>query len=168
MAARANLFVKFLKHAMNEGLEWGSNVDSVRCYLLNDNFGGIVDQNTLEFVDDLVLINNDSGCGYTYQTLDFSGGNGITQVDSVIDVSGAILKFDAPDITFLNLTSSITPTAIDSVRFLVLARWNTTDANSPLIGYVNFGENLDLVAQNLVINWHADGIIKVTFATPLS
>ena len=91
-----------------------------------------------------------SGNGYT------AGGNALTNV-AVTTVTTNNAKFDADDVTFTASGGSI------AASYAIL--YNSTDANSPPVAFVDFGGTQTAgTGTDLKVIWDAAGILTFTVA----
>jgi len=92
--------------------------------------------------------NEVTGTGYT------AGGEALTGV--TFDITGgaanAIITWDAGDVTW---TSSTITNAAAAVIY------DTTEANKPLIAYVDFGGNFSTTSGTFQIVWNASGVFTL-------
>lgn len=101
-----------------------------------------------DFFDDVVGGGTEcSGTGYTQ--------GGATVANAAF--SGTTIKlFDADDTSWTGAT-------ITDARYGIIYKDTGTDATSPLMGYIDFGENKSVTAGTFTIQWHAtDKILKIT------
>ena len=92
--------------------------------------------------------NEVTGAGYT------AGGEALTGV--TFDITGgaanAIITWDAADVTWT--ASTITNAAAAVI-------YNTSEANKPLIAYVDFGGNFSTTSGTFQIVWNASGVFTL-------
>jgi hypothetical protein len=105
------------------------------------------DIDTDAFIDD-VSANETSGTGYT------AGGKTITNITVTQDDTNDKGKLDGDDVDWAN--STIT------ARYAVIYKDTGTPATSPLMAYIDFGEDKSSSNENFTISWSADGIINVS------
>jgi len=119
--------------------------DNIRVCLCTSSF--TPDQDTMEFYSD---ITNEvaNGDGYTTRgellgtkTLGYTAGTNVT-------------KFDGANTTWS--TSTIT------ARYAVIYKDTTVDATSPLLGYIDFGQDYSSSVGDFTISWDTDGIFTIT------
>lgn len=108
------------------------------------------DQDTHDFFNDVTNEVSASGTGYT------SGGATLTLSDPTYDASTNECRLDCDNVTW----SSSTITA----RYAVVYRDTGTASTSPLIGYIDFGENKISSAGNFTVTIAATGLFKITAA----
>jgi len=92
--------------------------------------------------------NEVSGTGYTHE------GAALASKSLTYTAGTNILDFDSADVTW----SSSTITA----RYAVVYVREAADADSVLLFYVNFGEDVSSVAGDFKIAWNANGMAKIT------
>lgn len=93
-----------------------------------------------------------AGGGYT------TGGATLTGVAVTYDAGTNIVKIDADDPVWAALTKS-------GIRYAVIYDDTpATDATKPLLGYVDFGEDLASVGGPFTVQWSADGVLRGTVA----
>ena len=92
--------------------------------------------------------NQVTGTGYT------DGGEALTGVTFAITggAANAIVTWDAGDVTWTGST-------ITDARAAVI--YNTSEANKPLIAYVDFGGNFSTTSGTFQIVWNASGIFTL-------
>ena len=88
--------------------------------------------------------NQVSGTGYT------EGGEAMTAITFAI--SGGTITWDAGDVTWTGST-------ITDARAAVI--YNTSEANKPLIAYVDFGGNFSTTSGTFQIVWNASGVFTL-------
>ena len=88
--------------------------------------------------------NEVTGTGYT------AGGEALTGMTFAI--SGGTITWDAGDVTW---TSSTITNAAAAVIY------NTSEANKPLIAYVDFGGNFSTTSGTFQIVWNASGVFTL-------
>ena len=91
--------------------------------------------------------NEVTGTGYT------AGGEALTGV--TFDITGgavnAIITWDAGDVTWTSSTITNAAAVI----------YNTSEANKPLIAYVDFGGNFSTTSGTFQIVWNASGVFTL-------
>ena len=88
--------------------------------------------------------NEVTGAGYT------AGGEALTGITFAI--SGGTITWDAGDVTWTG--STITNAAAAVI-------YNTSEANKPLIAYVDFGGNFSTTSGTFQIVWNASGVFTL-------
>lgn len=86
------------------------------------------------------------GTGYT------AGGATVTSI--TVTNSGTTTTFDGADVSW--------STATITGRYMVLRKDTGTDSTSPLIGYVDFGEDVSSSGGTFQATWDSSGIGSVT------
>ena len=118
--------------------------DNIKVMLATNSY--TPDQDTHNYKDDVT--NEASGDGYT------AGGTVLANPAMAYATATNVWNFDADNVTWSN--SSIT------ARYAI-GYYNTgTDSTSPLIWYVDFGQDETSSSGDFTISWHGDGIVKVT------
>lgn len=103
---------------------------------------------THENFDDIT--NELSGGGYT------AGGYTLSGMALTLDTTNDRVKVDdTGNVSEAGLTGT-------SVRYGIIYKSTGTASTSPLIAYVDFGENLTFAGATLAINWHANGITLIS------
>jgi len=120
------------------------DTDTIKVSLHTDSY--LVDQDTDDYWDD--CDNEVVGAGYTHE--------GATLASASIGYTAGtnVLKLDGDDITWGS--ASIT------ARYAVVYVREAADADSPVIGYADFGEDIVSGGGDFVITWHADGMLTIT------
>lgn len=143
MAITSKWYGKAKTKAFNKEIDWVD--DDIKVMLCTDDY--TPDQDTHEYKDD--ISGETSGEGYT------TGGVSLTNKTLTYNADNNWVKFDADDAEWSNIE--------------VLARYaviydNTPegDANKPLLGYVDFGEELEISAETFRIKWSSYGIFRIT------
>lgn len=117
--------------------------DTIKVALLTSSYTPDID--THAFFDDLT--NEVSGTGYT------TGGMALAGKTTTQDNTDNEGVFDANDLTWS--TSTIT------ARYAVIYKDTGTPSTSPLICYIDFGENFASASGNFTLSWNSEGIINV-------
>ena len=118
--------------------------DTIKVMLLTSSYTADIDADA--FIDD-VSANEISGTGYT------AGGQVLAGKTTTQDNTDDEGVFDATDLNWS--TSTIT------ARYGVLYKDTGTPSTSPLIAYIDFGENKTSVSGTFGITWNAEGIINI-------
>lgn len=145
MPETAKKYGKSELKAWSKEIDWTN--DTIKVALLADTY--TPDQDTHEYFDD-VSIHEASGAGYT------AGGATLTGKTMTYDAATNKMILDADDVVWSN--SSVT------ARYAVVYGSTGTPSTSPLIGYVDFGENKTSANGNFSSNWNASGILTDTTA----
>jgi hypothetical protein len=126
------------KAAFNKEIDF--NTDTIKVALLGSGY--TPDQDAHDYFDDVVA-NEVAGGGYT------AGGEALTTPTVTYDGATNRLKLDGDNVTF---------TSAPTARYAVVYVDTGVDGTSPLLSYVDFGQD-EFVAT---ITWHADGIAYTT------
>jgi len=146
MAVSAKWYGLGLKHFMMGDILWkASGGSTIKVMLLTSS--ATLNQDTDEYIDD-VSANQVAGDGYV------AGGAALTLADPAYTGATNILKLDANDVSW----SASTITA----RYAIIYYDTETPATSPVIGYVDFGEDKVSSSGTFTITWDAAGIFKIT------
>jgi hypothetical protein len=144
MAVTSKLYGQMPKLALNKEIDWDTN--DIKVMLCTSSY--TPDQDAHNYKDDVT--NEVEGTGYTAggatlgtKTIDYTAGTNVT-------------KLDAADVTW----SESTITA----RYAVIYADTGTAGTSPLLGYIDFGEDKSSASGNFTITWDAAGIITFTAA----
>ena len=86
--------------------------------------------------------------GYT------SGGETLTKSDPTYDAGTNEIRMDAADVTWANSTLT--------ARYAVIYKDTGDSSTSPLLAYVDFGEDKSSSAGNFTLQWAATGVLKIT------
>lgn len=121
------------------------DTDTIKVALFKSDYTPDV---TDEFFSEIIAAGTEcSGTGYTQ--------GGATVANAAFSGTTTVL-FDADDTTWTTAT-------ITDARYGIVYKDTGTDATSPLIGYIDFGENKSVTAGTFTIQWHAtDKILKIT------
>jgi hypothetical protein len=144
MAVTAKIPGKLLLAILNKEVDWNS--DTFKCLLLKSAY--TFDQDAHDYLDD-VTAHEVTGTNYARQTL-----SGLT-----VAYAGATntASFDAADVTFAQITLDAT----NAARYAwVYDDMPATDATKPLVCLIDFGANQQPTTEDLIISFHADGVIK--------
>lgn len=141
MAVTAKFYGNAIKNAFLGLMDLENNV--VRVSLHTSAY--VPDQDTHEFYDDVTDEVAD-GNGYT------TGGAQIANMAVTYDADTNTVKIDGDDVTW--------PSSTITARIAVIYVDTGTASTSPLIGYVDFGEDKASNNGDFKIQWHADGIAK--------
>jgi hypothetical protein len=120
------------------------STDTIKVMLLSSSLTPNPD--THEFIGD-INANEVTGTGYT------AGGVTLTSKAVTQDNTTDIGKFDAADVSW---TGTIT------ARYAAIYKDTGSAATSPIIQIIDFGSNQASTAGTFLIQWHADGILKLT------
>lgn len=143
MAVTAKMFSLAVEKAFAGEIDFEN--DTIMCALCTSTYSP--DQDADEYFDDVDNEVSESGTNYT------SGGAEIASPTMSYDTDTNTIKFDGTDVTW----GSSTITA----RYAVIYDAETAVAGtSPLLAYVNFGEDKSSSNGDFTIQWHTDGIFK--------
>jgi len=133
-----NAFIK----AFNKEIDF--DTDTIKVMLCTSSY--TPDQDAHDYKDDVT--NEVVGDGYT------AGGATLTNKTIGYTADTNVIKIDADDTSWA--ASTIT------ARYAVIYDDTGTASTSPLLGYIDFGEDKSSSAGTLLIQWSADGMLKVT------
>lgn len=144
MAVSAKWYGNGLKAAFNKEVDW--DTDTIKVALCTSSY--TPDQDAHDYFDD---ITNElaTANGYT--------AGGATLASKTITYTGATnkLKLDAADTSWANTAFT--------ARYAIIYLSTGTAATSPLLGYVDFGEDKTTKDNGtFLITWAADGILEIT------
>ena len=142
MAVSAKLFGNALLTAMCALWDWED--DTIKVMLCTDSY--TPDQDAHDYKDD--VDNEVSGAGYS------AGGATLASCSLTYTAGTNVIKVDADDPTWA--ASTIT------ARYAVIYKSTGVDSTSPLIAYIDFGEDKSSENGDFTIQWHADGIATIT------
>lgn len=146
MVVTAKMYSLAVQNAFAGAIDFEN--DTIMCALTTAT---APDQDTDEFFDDVANEVSESGTNYT------SGGAEIASPSMTYDADTNTLTFDGTDVTW----SSSTITA----RYAIIYDAETGVAGtSPLLAYVDFGENKSSSNGDFTIQWHTDGIFKAVIS----
>lgn len=133
------------KHLGQGEIDWING--TVMLMLTTDTY--VPYQDTDEYKDD--VIGEVSATGYT------PGGAEITNRSLTYTAATNTLSYDGYNVIF-TITGSLT------FRYAVIYLDTGTESTSPLIGYIDFGEDITHTDGSLTLNFDADGIYKDVIA----
>jgi hypothetical protein len=118
--------------------------DTIKVSLHTSSYTPDIDAH--DFYDDIT--NEISATGYTTggETL----GTKVTSQDNTDDEG----VFDAADVVWTITTSA-------TARYAVIYKSTGTASTSPLVAYINFGEDLSVANGTFTITWNAEGVINI-------
>ena len=142
MAVSAKWYGNAFLKAFNKEIDF--DTDTTKVMLCTSTY--VPDQDVHDYKDDVT--NEVTGTGYT--------AGGATLANKTIGYTAGtnVVKLDADDTSWT--TSTIT------ARYAVIHVDTGTASTSPLLGYVDFGEDKSSSAGTFLIQWSADGIFKLT------
>ncbi|MBF6573715.1 hypothetical protein [Nocardia farcinica] len=145
MAASAKLYGLALKSFSNKEIDWDS--DTIKVMLCTSSY--TPNQDTHQYKSDITA--EVTGTGYT------AGGATLTGCTSTYNAGTNTLTLDAGDVSWPNSTIV--------ARYAVIYDASpASDATRPLIGYVDFDQNISTTAGTFSIVWDAAGIVTLTAA----
>lgn len=142
----SKLYGQFLQQSLNKEIDWDSDV--IKVALLSNAY--TPDQDAHNYFDD-VIANEVSGTGYT------AGGLTLQNKTNTYDAANNVVILDADDVTWASSTITARYAAIYDAT-------PATNAERPLIGYVDFGSDQSSSNGNFTITWDATGIVRITVA----
>lgn len=144
MAVTTKWYGLGLKSLQMGTIAWKATAgDTIKVALCTSTYSP--NQDTHDFFDDIT--NEVVGAGYT------AGGATLTLLDPAYTADGNIAAIDADDVQWT--ASSLT------ARYAIIYKSTGTAGTSPLIGYMDFGEDKTSVSGILKIAWDAAGILKI-------
>jgi hypothetical protein len=144
--AQSYMYGKAILAVLNKEVDWAA--DTIKVMLCTSSY--VANQDTHDYKDDVT--NEISDASYT------AGGKALSSATIAYDAGTNIIKLDAADLTWTALTAP-------EVRYAVVYDDTpATDATKPLLGFIDFDENLACAAADLVITWSADGIFEIAVA----
>lgn len=145
MTVSAKAYSHMPLSALEKLMDLGTGNDVIKCMLCTSSY--IPDQDADEFKDD--VDNEVSGGNYT--------ATGATIASSAVTTTGTVTKFDGLDVEWAD--STIT------ARYAVIYDSSPgTDAERPLLIYVDFEEDKSSEAGTFKIAWNESGIFTITVA----
>lgn len=124
-------------------VDWAN--DTIKVALLKEAF--TPNQDTQDFYDD-VSANEIEGTGYT------AGGATLTEATATYDAESNTLRLDAADVSWTE--------ASFAAFYAVIYKDTGEAATSPLLAYVDFGEEKTVSSGTFKIEWDAtDGALRV-------
>ncbi|RBO87010.1 hypothetical protein [Nocardia puris] len=145
MAASAKLYGLALRSIVNKEIDWDTDV--IKVMLCTSSY--TPNQDTHAYKSDIT--NEVTGTGYT------AGGATLGSCTATYNAGTNTLTLDAADVSWPN--STIT------ARYAIVYNSSPgSDATRPLIGYVDFDQNISTTAGTFSIVWDAAGIITATAA----
>lgn len=131
---------------------WNGTIDldthDIRAKLLMTNTTADTEVDTVVFVGDLTTLDLMDGANYVDKAL----ANEACATDDGNDRS----EFDADDITWSSLGAGSR-----SVQGLLLYKFVTNDADSPLIAWIEFASPVAPDGSNFTIQFNAEGILQM-------
>jgi hypothetical protein len=142
MAVTSYLYASFPQKAMRAEIDFAD--DTIRVALCTSSY--TPDQDNHDYFDDIT--NEVVGTGYV--------ADGEALASKTDNVASDVTTLDAADVTWSS--SSIT------ARYGIIYKDTGTASTSPLIGYIDFGEDKSSSDGDFTLTWNASGII--TFTVP--
>lgn len=146
MAVSARWFSTALKGFINGDYSWDASTFKVA--LVTSSW--TPNQDTPDFWNDIETYE----CAATGNYVQIATGAGKDLTTSAATNTANVTFMDATDVSWTS--STIT------ARYAVIVRWNSTDANSEVIGWVDFGADQSSSSGTFTITWHSDGVFKIT------
>jgi hypothetical protein len=125
-------------------VDW--DADTIKVALTTSTY--TPNQDTHNFFDDVT--NEITGTGYT------AGGVALTTSTPTYTGGTNTVSLDAADAQWT--------TATFTARYAVIYKDTGAAATSPVLGYVDFGEDQTVSSGTFTIQWHADGVFKIVAA----
>lgn len=145
MAVTAKWYGLGLKSLANKEIDW--DTDTIKVMLCTSTY--VPDQDTHQYKSSVT--NEVTGTGYT------AGGATLSSCTSTYTAGTNTLVLDAADVSWPNSTIL--------ARFAVVYDSTpATDATRPLLGYVDFGQDVSTTAGTFSIVWDAAGILQISAA----
>jgi hypothetical protein len=145
MAITAKMYGQAILNAFKGLIDFEN--DTIKVALCTSSYS--VDQDAHDFFDDITNELAASG-GYT------SGGETIANCSLTYTAGTNVIKLDGDDVTWSAFTNTF--------RYAVIYKSTGTASTSPLICYVDFGEDVGATGTDYTIEWNADGIATSTAA----
>ncbi|NEW33858.1 hypothetical protein GV791_14985 [Nocardia cyriacigeorgica] len=145
MAVTAKWYGLGLKAAFNKEIDWDS--DTIKVMLCTSAYAP--NQDTHAYKSDIT--NEVTGTGYT------AGGAILASCTSTYTAGTNTVTLDAADSSWANST-------ITARYAVVYDATPATDATRPLLGYVDFGQDVSTTAGTFSIVWDAAGILTISAA----
>jgi hypothetical protein len=143
MAVTALMAGNTLLKALNKEIDWDS--DTIKVMLCTSSY--TPNQDTHIYKSSVT--NEVTGTGYT------AGGKALTNKTITYTDATNVIKLDADDVAWVDSTIS--------ARYAVIYDdAPATDATKPIIGVVDFGENISSVDSNYSVIWATSGIFTIT------
>ncbi len=136
------VYNSFKKRLLEAGINFVS--DTIKCALVTSSYTPNID--THEYFSHVT--NEVSGGGYS------AGGATLANKSVSQDNADNEGVFDANDVSWTNSTLT--------ARAAVLYKSTGVSATSPLIAYIDFGENKSSSDSTFLIEWSAEGILNLS------
>ena len=144
MAVTATWYGQGLAHVLRGDVDLPA--DTIKVALVTSAYTPNID--THDYWDD-VSANEAAGTGYT------AGGATLANKTVTYDAANNRAIFD-------NTVDTVWSTATVTARYAVIYKDTGTPGTSPLLGYVDFGQDESANAGDFTIQWSADGILRLT------
>ncbi len=126
-------------------VDW--DADTIKCSLHSSSY--VPDQDAHAFFTDIT--DEVAGAGYS------AGGVTITTSAPTYDSASNTLRLDGSDAQWTAATLT--------ARYAVIRKDTGAAATSPVLGYIDFGQDVSVVGGTFIIQWDAtDGILRVVAA----
>lgn len=138
----ANAIYNSFKKTVNNNVNW--ETDTIKVMLVTSSY--ILDIDTHDFIDDIT--GEAVGAGYT------AGGQALANKAITVDLANDISKYSADNSVWT--TSSITAAGA------IVYKDTGVEASSPLICFIDFGQDKISDGGDFSIQWNVDGVFKIT------
>jgi len=123
------------------------DTDDIRIALLSTNTTADTDNDGIEFVGDIVTLDEFDGANYVRKALATEAVN--------LDDPNDRAEFDADDVTFTALGAGTR-----SVLGILVYKHVTNDTDSPVIAFLEYAAAKTPDSSDFVVQWDAEGIIQ--------
>jgi hypothetical protein len=145
MAVTAKMYGQAILNAFKGLIDFEN--DTIKVALCTSDYS--VDQDAHDFFNDVTNELAAAG-GYT------SGGETIANCSLTYTAGTNVIKLDGDNVTWSSFTNTF--------RYAVIYKSTGTASTSPLIAYVDFGEDVGATGTDYTIEWNAGGIATSTAA----
>ena len=142
----SKIYGSFFGKALNKEIDW--DTDTIKVALLTSAYAA--NQDTHDYLDD-VIGSEVIGTGYS------AGGSTLSGKTLTYDGASNVTVLDAADVTWAGST-------ITARYAVVYDDAGATNAQKPLLGYVDFGSDQSSTNGNFTITWDATGIFRLSVA----
>lgn len=142
----SKIYGSLIAKAFNKEVDFDSDV--IKVALVKSTY--TPDQDAHDYLDD-VIANEVTGAGYT------AGGQALASKTVTYDAANNVTVLDAADLTWAAST-------ITARYAVVYDDSGATNAQKPLLGYVDFGSDQSSTNGNFTITWDSTGIFRFTVA----
>jgi hypothetical protein len=148
MALGGKMYTSIMNYFASAGIDWEN--DTVSVALLTSSYSPDQDNHyKYSHISDYEIAATGN-----YTKVSSSGGKTLSNKDLQESLSTNVLKFDADDTTWANLTATF--------RYAALLKYHAPDVTiSPLICYIDFLSNQSPSAQDYVMVWNDTGIFTM-------